>query len=92
MKIKNIEPWNNSRIVRFNVSCFDREMIIVFKDFNNFDMKDITNILCEHYSNWCDDDKGYCCEEYILENIPEDYKNNIVCVIYEDEGDDEDND
>lgn len=85
MNIKDIEPWNNSKIVEFYVSCFDRKMIIVFKDFIEYLERAIQSYLIESYYDWQEDDKGYCCEEYMLETLPEYYKNNIVCVIYEED-------
>jgi hypothetical protein len=32
-----------------------------------------------------------CCEEFIIEHLPEDFYVRIVAVIYEDDEDDEDN-
>lgn len=87
--VKDIECWNNAKVVNFYVNCFNRTMTIIFRDFNNLDLSDITNILCDNYYDWQDDDKGYCCEEYILDNLPEDYKNNIMCVIYGEESEEE---
>ena len=89
MKIHEIEPWNNAKIVEFYVNCFERTMIIVFKDFNNFNESDIEDMLDELYYNWHDNDEGECCEEYMLERLSEEYKNNIVCVIYEELEDEE---
>lgn len=89
MKIKYIENWNNARIVNFYVSCFFRTMTIVFRDFEDFDMGNIIDILDNNYYEWQDNDKGQCCEEYILDNLPEDYKNNIMCVIYGEESEED---
>ena len=89
MRIKDIEPWNNSKVIDFNVSCFDRTMVIVFKDFDEYRADDIVAYLTESYYEWQVDDRGYCCEEYMLEQLPEYYKNNIVCVIYEDDKEEE---
>lgn len=85
MKIKDIEPWNNAKIVEFYVHCFDRKMIIVFKDFTDYSDADIENYLTETYDIWCEDAQDQCCEESMLESLPQVYKNNIVAVIYEED-------
>lgn len=82
LKVKDIEPWNNSKIVSFNVNCFERELVIIFKDFDEYLETDIRAYLTESYYDWQDDDKGYCLEEYMLEQLPELYKNNITSVLY----------
>lgn len=89
MKVHNIEPWNNSKIVEFYVGCFDRKMIIVFKDFPEYLESDIQSYLISSYYDWQEDDKSYCCEEYMLETLPEYYKDEIVCVIYEEDKEEE---
>lgn len=81
IKIKDIQPWNGSRIVDFYVRCFNRRLIIVFEDLDN--LNEIEELLETNYCDWCEYDKGECCEEYMLESLPLNYKSKIVCVMYE---------
>lgn len=81
IKIKDIESWNGSRIVDFYVRCFNRRLIIVFKDLDS--LNEIEELLETNYCDWCEDDKGECCEEYMIESLPFNYKSKIVCVMYE---------
>ena len=83
--VYDIETWNNSKVVEFYVNCFDRTMTIIFKDFKDFDILDITEMLNDSYYDWCEDSQDQCCEETMLDKLPENYKNNIVCVIYDKE-------
>ena len=39
----------------------------------------------KNYYRWHDGETFMCCEEYILEEIPQSYKDKIVAVIYEEE-------
>lgn len=84
-----LETWNNAHSIPCYIDCFNRKMELVFKDFDDFNQKDIMSYLTNNYYDWMDDDKGYCCEEYILANLPTIYKDNLICVIYDkDEEDD----
>lgn len=83
-----ISCWNNSKELVVCISCFNRCMHIIFKDFPEYNEQMIRAKLTENYYDWHDLDTDYCCEEYILNELPDIYKNNIICVIYE--GDDED--
>lgn len=90
MNVKYIDVYkDNAEGVAFNVECFNRMMIIIFKNFYEFNREFIENNLKESYYDWQDDDNGYCCEEYILKSMPENYKNKVMCVIYEDDKDEE---
>lgn len=85
MKIKDIETWNNSKQFEYFVSCFERSMVLIFKDFEDYNTKELFDNLEDNYYKWQEDDKGYCCEEYLLEKLPTIYKNNLMCVIYEED-------
>lgn len=81
----NIDLKNGYKRFDYGISCFNRGITLIFKDFENFSYKELYDNLENSYFNWQDDDKGYCCEEYLLEHLPKIYKNNIVCVIYDEE-------
>ena len=84
IKIKDMVAWNNSKIVHFNVECFERQLIIVFRDFDEFSFSDVKGRLYDNYCDWLEDDYyDYCCEEYMIGKLPDYYKNNIMCVLYE---------
>ena len=86
MKVNNIESWNNSKIVDYYVNCFERNMTLVFKDFEDFNHKEIFDTLEDRYFKWLEVEVGDdCCEEYILDNLPKIYKDNLVCVVYGEE-------
>ena len=88
--IKNIELYNNAKIFEYCISCFNRSMILVFKDFKGFSIKEIFDNLEYNYFKWMDDADCQCCEETLLEKLPKIYRDNLICVIYEDDEDDED--
>ena len=78
-----------TKIARYYVECFDRELVLLLNDYNLED-KDIGEIemqLDKNYIEWHDDDRFECCEEYMIANLNDYYRNCIIAVIYE--GDDE---
>lgn len=88
--MKDIKLYNNARIFEYNIDCFNRSMILIFKDFKNFNLKELIDNLEYNYFKWLEDAECQCCEETLLTKLPKIYKDNIVCVIYEDD-EDEDN-
>ena len=83
----NLITWNNAHAIDCYIDCFNRKMTLVFKDFDDFNKTYLMSQLTSNYYDWQDDDKGYCCEEYILNNLPEQYKNKLICVIYDEKED-----
>jgi hypothetical protein len=86
----DIVPEKGSKIARYFVECFDRELVLILNDYNLED-KDIGEIemqLDKNYMEWCDNDHFECCEEYMISKLSDYYRNSIVAVIYV--GDDED--
>lgn len=83
MKIHDIETWNNAKQFEYYVKCFDRSMILIFRDFKEYNTKDLLDNLEDSYYKWCEDAKCQCCEETLIERLPMIYSNNLMCVIYE---------
>lgn len=81
-----------TKIARYWVNCFDRELVLLLNDYNLTD-KDIGEIemqLDKNYTDWFEEDNRFeCCEEFMINNLDTYYKNCIVAVVYESE-DDED--
>ena len=73
------------------IGCFGRMLTILFRDLDDEDIEEVENIMEENYFKWCDDYGGMCCEEFIIQKLPQDFYVRIVAVIYENE-DDEDED
>lgn len=69
-------------LVDYWVNCFERSLKILFSDCDKEDIPKIEEQLENAYDIWQDDDRGYCCEEYMLMNLHAYYKNHIVAVIY----------
>lgn len=91
MKIKDIENWNGSKQFEYYVNCFDRSMVLVFNDFEDYNAKELFDNLENNYFKWCDGiEYDTCCEEYLIIHLPMIYSNNLVCVIYEDDEREED--
>ena len=72
----------------YYISCFDRSMILKFKNFKNFNFKELFDNLEYNYFKWMDDAECQCCEETLLEKMPKIYKDNLICVIYKDNEED----
>lgn len=71
------------------IGCFDRMLAILFRDLDDEDIEEVEDIMQENYLSWNEDFDGMCCEEYILEHLPQDFYVRIVAVIYADDEDDE---
>lgn len=67
------------------IGCFERMFTILFKNITDVDVQIIEKNMEENYYKWNEDFEGMCCEEYILDKLPKNYKNKIVAVIYEEE-------
>lgn len=72
------------------IGCFDRMLTILFRDLDDEDVEEVENIMEENYFKWQEDFDDMCCEEFIIEHLPQDFYVRIVAVIYEDDEDDED--
>ena len=86
----DIVPEKGSKIARYHIDCFDRELVLILNDYNLKD-KDIGEIemqLNKNYINWCTNGVDECCEEFMIDNLDRYYRNSIVAVLYV--GDDED--
>lgn len=78
----NIDLKDEYKRFDYGINCFNRDITLIFKDFDGFSNKELFDNLEYNYYDWQDDDKGYCLEEYMLEQLPELYKNNITSVLY----------
>lgn len=80
-----------TKLARYYVECFDRELILLLNDYNLED-KDIGEIemqLDKNYLEWHEDDRFECCEEYMIANLDDYYRNCIIAVIYENDEEEE---
>ena len=89
MKIHDIETYNNSKQFEYYVSCFERRMILIFRDFEDYSNKELFDNLEDNYYKWLEDAECQCCEETLIDKMPKIYKDNLMCVIYEEDEDDE---
>lgn len=80
-----IETYNDCKRVDYYVNCFERGLTLIFRGSDWFNNKEIYDSLEKSYDEWQEDDKGYCCEEYLIEKLPTIYKNNLLCVVYGEE-------
>lgn len=85
----DIVPEKGSKIARYYVNCFDRELALILNDYNLED-KDIGEIemqLDNAYTEWHIKLTDVSCEEYMISKLDRYYRNSIVAVLYV--GDDE---
>jgi hypothetical protein len=89
----DLVPSKNTKIARYYVECFDRELVLILSNINLTD-KDVGEIemqLDKAYTDWhiSEDQSVYqiCCEEYMINNLDRYYRNCIVATLYV--GDDE---
>ena len=54
--------------IEFDVRCLERDLIIEVEAAAEDEAK---TIMLQAYDDWCEDDDGYCCEEYILIKLSE---------------------
>lgn len=91
----DLVPSEHTKIARYWVNCFDRELVLILNDINltNKDIGEIEMQLDKAYINWhqSDDQEVYqqCCEEYMIDSLDKYYRNFIVATLYV--GDDEEN-
>ena len=81
-----------TKLARYFVECFDRELILLLNDYNLTD-KDIGEIemqLDKNYIDWCTNGVDDCCEEFMISNLDDYYRNCIIAVIYENDEESED--
>lgn len=87
MRIDNYNYNHNLKSVTYYVDCYDRTLGIVWVDDGKYSNFSIYCMLDDAYDRWVHVDENpdvecYCCEEYMLECLPEDFKKMIECVIY----------
>lgn len=75
----------NTRKAEVYIGCFERMLTILFRDLDDEDIEEVEDIMEENYQRWNENYDGMCCEEYILDKLPKNYKNKIVAVIYDNE-------
>ena len=77
------ELKNGAKEINYYVNCFDRWFTIIFD--SSLPMNELPKIyekLEENYYKWHEDDNGWCCEEFMIENLDEETKEKIVTIIY----------
>lgn len=86
----DIVPENGTKIVKYYIGCYDRELVLLFndKDLTEQDLLDIYTSLDNAYMDWHDINTDIPCEEYMISKLDKYYRNSIVAVLYV--GDDED--
>lgn len=89
----DIVPENGTKIVKYYIDCYDRELFLLFndKDLTEQDLLDIYKSLNNNYINWCENKTEECCEEYMISKLDRYYRNSIVAVLYVGDDEDEDN-
>ena len=77
-----------TKIARYYVECFDRELVLLLNDYNleNENVREIEMQLDKNYIEWHEHEVYECCEEYMIANLDDYYRHCIIAVIYE--GDD----
>lgn len=80
-----------TKLARFFIDCYDRELVLLLNDYNleDEDINKIEEQLEHNYLKWCDIDTWECCEEYMIANLDDYYRNCIIAVIYENDEDEE---
>lgn len=61
------------REVEYDVVCFERTLKIKFSKGSNIDKDEIWKALDRYYDEWQDDDQGMCCEEYMVNEVCEEF-------------------
>lgn len=86
----DIELRKGTKIARYYVQCFDRDLVLLLNDYNltNKDIGEIEMQLDKNYTDWCTNGVDDCCEEFMINNLDKYYRNCIVAVLYG--GDEED--
>jgi len=83
----DIFTFNNTNIVTYCVECFDRILTIIYTDELPWFMlssEQAYKIIDELYDRWNEDGNGdFPCEEFIIDNLPDDFKSHISAIILE---------
>lgn len=61
------------REVEYEVVCFERILKIKFSKGSNIDKDKVLKALDKHYDEWQDDDQGMCLEEYMVNEVCDDF-------------------
>lgn len=61
------------REVEYDVACFERTLKIKFSKGSNIDKDKIWKALDKYYDEWQDDDHDMCCEEFMVEEVCDEY-------------------
>lgn len=61
------------REVEYDVVCFERTLKIKFSKGSNIDKDEIWKALDKYYDEWQEDDHDMCCEEFMVEEVCEEY-------------------
>ena len=94
-KIKNqnvdIVPEKGTKVARYYLNCFDRELVLLLNDSNleSSEVEEIEKELDKYYNEWLEDDHFEGCEEYMISKLDKYYRNSIVAVIYVGDDDNE---
>lgn len=80
----DIVPEKGSKIARYYIDCFDRELVLLLNDMNleSSEVEEIEKELDKYYNEWLEDDHFESCEEYMISKLDKYYRNSIVAVIY----------
>ena len=76
---------DNYKRFDYEITCFNRGITMIFKNFKDFSYKQLFDNLEYNYFKWCDDAECQCCEETLINKLPSIYKKNLVCIIYNEE-------
>jgi hypothetical protein len=61
------------REVEYDVVCFERTLKIKFSKGSNIDKDKVLKALDKHYDEWQEDDQGMCLEEYMVNEVCDDF-------------------
>lgn len=61
------------REVEYDVVCFERTLKIKFSKGSNINKDEVLKALDKHYDEWQDDDQGMCLEEYMVNEVCDDF-------------------
>ena len=60
-------------IIEYDVVCFERTLKIKFSKGSNIDKDKVLKALDKHYDEWQDDDQCMCLEEYMVNEVCDDF-------------------
>ena len=61
------------REVEYDVVCFERTLKIKFSKGSNINKNEVLKALDKHYDEWQEDDQGMCLEEYMVNEVCDDF-------------------